>query len=210
MEVRVIGGEDPVARLLAGYRPPPGVADELLDPEGRLRPVWGPFVRHLARLSPEELARRFARGDQYLRDAGVFFRQYDSSGPSERAWPLAHIPVLIEAEEAARVARGLIQRADLLEALCADLYGPNRLVAEGHLPARLIAGSREWLRPLVGVRPRGGHYLHFIAFEIGRGPDGTWWVLGDRTQAPSGAGFALENRVATSRVFSDLYAETHV
>ena len=58
--------------------------------------------------------------------------------------------------------------------------------------------------------PRGGHYLHFIAFEIGRGPDGTWWVLGDRTQAPSGAGFALENRVATSRIFSDLYAESNV
>ena len=83
----------------------------------------------------------------------------------------------------------------------------NRLVAEGHLPAALIAGSREWLRPLVGVAPRGGHFLHFLAFEIGRGPDGAWWVLGDRTQAPSGAGFALENRVATARVFSDLYAE---
>ncbi len=203
-------GEDAVARLLGSYRPPAGVADELLDPQGRLRPVWRPFVGHLARLSPEELTRRFARGDQYLRDAGVFFRQYDSTGTTERAWPLAHIPVLIEAEEAERVARGLVQRADLLEALVADLYGPNRLVAEGHLPARLIAGSREWLRPLVGVKPRGGHYLHFIAFEIGRGPDGSWWVLGDRTQAPSGAGFALENRVATSRVFSDLYAETHV
>ncbi len=75
---------------------------------------------------------------------------------------------------------------------------------------RLIAASREWLRPLVGIAPRGGHFLHFIAFEIGRGPDGTWWVLGDRTQAPSGAGFALENRVATARVFSDLYAEAHV
>ena len=78
------GGEDPVARLLAGYRPPPGVADELLDPQGRLRPVWRQFVAHLARLSPEELTRRFARGDQYLRDAGVFFRQYGSTG-AERA-----------------------------------------------------------------------------------------------------------------------------
>ena len=136
-----------------------------------------------------------------------------STAPPARAsgaWPLAHIPVLVEEEDAARVARGLIQRADLLEAVVADLYGPNRLVADGYLPARLIAGSREWLRPLVGVAPRRGHYLHFVAFEIGRGPDGSWWVLGDRTQAPSGAGFALENRVATSRVFSDLYAETHV
>ncbi|MFO1142675.1 MAG: circularly permuted type 2 ATP-grasp protein [Amaricoccus sp.] len=203
-------GEDPAQRLLTGYRPPEGVADELLDAQGRMRPVWRPFIEHFARLTPDDLAGRFARGEQYLRDAGVFFRQYGAEGASERAWPLAHIPVLLEEAEAARIARGLVQRADLLEALCADLYGPNRLVAEGHLPPGLIAASREWLRPLVGVPPRGGHYLHFLAFEIGRGPDGTWWVLGDRTQAPSGAGFALENRVATSRVFSDLYAETHV
>ena len=198
MEARELQDDGPATRLLASYRPPAGASDELLDPQGRIRPVWRPFVDHLARLGPDELTRRFARGDQYLRDAGVFYRQYGTEGPSERAWPLAHIPVLIEEEEAASIARGLVQRADLLEAVVADIYGPNRLVAEGHLPARLIAGSREWLRPLVGVTPRRGHYLHFIAFEIGRGPDGTWWVLGDRTQAPSGAGFALENRVATS------------
>ena len=209
MEARPLGDHS-VARLLAHYRPPPGVSDELLDPSGRIRPVWRPFVEHLARLTPDDLHHRFARGDQYLRDAGVFFRQYSPAGPSERAWPLAHVPVIIEEAEAGRVARGLVQRAELLEALMADLYGPNRLVAEGHLPARLIAGSREWLRPMVGVAPRGGRYLHFIAFEIGRGPDGSWWVLGDRTQAPSGAGFALENRVATSRIYADLYSEEHV
>jgi uncharacterized circularly permuted ATP-grasp superfamily protein/uncharacterized alpha-E superfamily protein len=204
------GDAKAVARLLASYHPPAGAADELFDPEGRVRPVWRDFIGHFARLSPDEVAGRFARGDQYLRDAGVFFRRYDAQGTVERAWPLAHIPVLLEEAEAARLARGLIQRANLLEMVLADLYGANRLVAEGHLPASLIAGSGEWLRPLVGIPPRGGHYLHFIAFEIGRGPDGTWWVLGDRTQAPSGAGFALENRVATARVFTDLYADANV
>ena len=84
--------DHPVARLLAHYHPPPGVSDELLDPAGRIRPVWRPFVEHLARLTPDDLHHRFARGDQYLRDAGVFFRQYSPAGPSERAWPLAHVP----------------------------------------------------------------------------------------------------------------------
>ena len=130
MEARPLGDHS-VARLLAHYRPPPGVSDELLDPSGRIRPVWRPFVEHLARLTPDDLHHRFARGDQYLRDAGVFFRQYSPAGPSERAWPLAHVPVIIEEAEAGRVARGLVQRAELLEALMADLYGPNRLVAEG-------------------------------------------------------------------------------
>lgn len=204
------GPDDGIARLLADYAPPEGAADELLDAEGRVRQVWQGFLAHLARLGPEELHRRFLRGEQYLRDAGVFFRQYGSSGPSERSWPLARLPVLLDEEDADRIGRGLVQRADLLESLVADIYGANRLVAEGHLPPSLIAASREFLRPLVGIRPRGGHFLHFLAFEIGRGPDGSWWVLGDRTQAPSGAGFALENRVATSRVFADLYAEAHV
>lgn len=201
--------DEAMSRLLAHYHPLPGVADELLDQSGRIRPVWRQFMSHLATLPREELTTRFARGDQYLRDAGVFFRQYGENLSTERAWPLSHVPVLIEEAEWNTIAEGLIQRADLLEAVVADLYGQNRLVSTGHLPASLIARSPEWLRPLVGVKPRSGHYLHFLAFELGRGPDGTWWVLGDRTQAPSGAGFALENRMATARVFAELYAEAN-
>ncbi|PZQ46129.1 MAG: hypothetical protein DI556_21095 [Rhodovulum sulfidophilum] len=204
-----VATDELVNRLLATYHPLPGVADELLDQSGRIRPVWGQFLGHLAAMGPEDLAGRFARGDQYLRDAGVFFRQYGEDNSTERAWPLSHVPVLIEESEWNTIADGLIQRADLLEAVVADLYGANRLVSTGQLPASLIARSPEWLRPLVGVPPRSGHYLHFLAFELGRGPDGTWWVLGDRTQAPSGAGFALENRMATARVFSELYAEAN-
>ncbi|URK87005.1 circularly permuted type 2 ATP-grasp protein [Rhizobium sp. RCAM05350] len=120
------------------------------------------------------------------------------------------MPVLIDDTEWQAVSKGLIQRAELLERIAADIYGPNRLVAEGFLPPSLVAANPEFLRPMVGVLPADGHFLHFCSFEIGRGPDGNWWVLSDRTEAPSGAGFALENRVATTRAFSDLYAETHV
>ncbi|MBW8908079.1 MAG: circularly permuted type 2 ATP-grasp protein, partial [Mesorhizobium sp.] len=104
----------------------------------------------------------------------------------------------------------LVQRADLFEETIADIYGQNRLIEKGILPAGLIAASPEYLRPVVGTVPAGGHFLHMLAFELGRGPDGSWWVLGDRTQAPSGAGFALENRVATTRALSDIYGEMHV
>ena len=199
----------PVGRLLAGYRPLPGVADELVDAGGQVRPVWRNFVEYLAKMSAAEVKRRLGQGDQYLRDAGVFFRQYGEDD-TERAWPLSHIPVLIHESEWKAIEEGLIQRAELLELITSDLYGEQRLVSEGHLPASLVAMSPEWLRPMVGVRPRSGQYLNFIAFEIGRGPDGRWWVLGDRVQAPSGAGFALENRVATTRVFADHYASANV
>ncbi|AOZ69423.1 hypothetical protein LPB142_08955 [Rhodobacter xanthinilyticus] len=200
----------PPQDLFAAYGLTPGVADELFDAQGQMRPVWRRFVERFTRLSDAEIAARFERGNQYLRDAGVFFRQYSNDPLAEREWPLSHIPVILHEREWEGICAGLAERADLLERVMADLYGPGRLVAEGHLPAELIAGSRQWLRPMVGVAPKGGHYLHFLAFEIGRSPDGSWFVLGDRTQAPSGAGFALENRMATGRIFPERFPRAHI
>ncbi|TMV92969.1 hypothetical protein FGG78_06710 [Thioclava sp. BHET1] len=197
-------------RLLESYQPAPGVADELFDAQGNMRPVWRPFVERFLSLEPEEIPRRFERGDQYLRDAGVYYRRYSNDVLAEREWPLSHIPVILHEREWSGICEGLAQRADLLEAVMADLYGPGRLVSDGHLPPELIAGNRHWLRPMVGVPPRGGHYLHFLAFEIGRSPDGTWFVLGDRAQAPSGAGFALENRMATGRIFPERFPRDRI
>ncbi|ARO13698.1 hypothetical protein BVG79_00342 [Ketogulonicigenium robustum] len=181
-----------------------------MDTQGRIRPVWDGFLQHMQALGPAAMTQRFARSDEYLRDAGVFFRQYGKGGSADRDWPLSHIPVLVSAREWDDITAGLTQRADLLEHVLADLYGPAQLVSDGHLPANLIAQSPEFLRPLVGVTPPSGHYLNAVAFEIGRGPDGRWWVLSDRTQAPSGAGFALENRAATTRVFAEFFAQRRV
>ncbi|MBL3573998.1 circularly permuted type 2 ATP-grasp protein [Rhodovulum sulfidophilum] len=202
--------EDPVLALLQGYSPPNGVADELLRPDGSLRPVWRPLIELLARQSPEQMAERFARGDQYLHDAGVYYRQHTQNGSALRDWPLSHVPVVIDGAEWQGLVEGIVQRADLLERVMADLYGTGDLVANGLLPAELIARNPEWLRPVVGIRPPSGHFLHFLAFEVGRSPDGSWLVLGDRTQAPSGSGFALENRMATSRVFQDLFPAANI
>ncbi|MCB1418604.1 MAG: circularly permuted type 2 ATP-grasp protein [Notoacmeibacter sp.] len=199
-----------LAALLENYRPLAGVADELLDAQGRVRPVWKPFLADFARLGNEELEHSLLRARQYLRDAGVFFRHYGPDAEQERDWPLSPFPLLVGEEEWNAIASALGERADLLEQVMADLYGPNRLVAEGVIPPELVASNPEWLRPMVGVRPPSGHHLHFIAFDIGRGPDGQWWVLGDRTQAPSGAGFALETRMATARGFSTLMGRANV
>ncbi|MCR8550333.1 circularly permuted type 2 ATP-grasp protein [Salipiger sp. P9] len=201
---------DMLSRLLAGYSPLTGVADELKRPDGSLRPVWEPLMRYLSEQSAETLARAFARGDQYLHDTGVYFRQYTGTGSTLRDWPLSHVPVVIGETEWAGLADGIAQRAELLERVMADLYGPGNLVRDGFLPADLVAQNPEWLRPVVNIRPRSGKFLHFLAFEIGRSPDGSWFVLGDRTQAPSGAGFSLENRMASSRVFHDLFPKANV
>lgn len=209
MPARVLAANR-LSEWLASYQPPAGVADELLDASGEMRPAWRRLLTELSRLAPEQLQERLQRGDRYLQDAGVFFRQYDNELTAERDWPLSHLPVVIDSQEWSVICAGLIERADLLERIVADVYGANMLVRNGYLPAELIANNPEWLRPLVGVAPRSGHYLQFIAFDIGRGPRGRWWVLGDRTQAPSGAGFALENRIASKRIYSDIYDQSRV
>lgn len=198
------------ADILADYSVPDRTADELFDANGQMRPVWTPLIQRLQELSTDEIEERIARGDQYLRDAGVYYRRYSDQSPDERDWPLSHIPVMLPQSEWDQIAAGLTQRADILERIVADIYGEQWLVKSGHLPAGLLAQNPEWLRPMMGVVPKSGHFLHHLAFEIGRNPDGSWFVLGDRTQAPSGAGFALENRWATSRVFPGLFAKANV
>jgi len=197
--------------LLSGYHCLfPRTFDEMMDREGRVRAHWRPFLNMIAAMGPEEVDRRFAAADRHLRESGVFYRVYEDPEGAVRPWPLSHVPLLIDAAEWQELKAGLIQRADLIEAILKDIYGPAELVRDGRLPAAVIAGNPEFLRPLVGVVPPGGAHLRFYGVDVGRSPDGRWWVLGDRTQAPSGAGYALENRLALSRALPDIYRELRV
>jgi uncharacterized circularly permuted ATP-grasp superfamily protein/uncharacterized alpha-E superfamily protein len=203
-------GPELVAQLLAGYRPLPGVYDEMMSHGGEVRPHWHDLLAGLAALGREELSRRFAAADRYLRDSGVFYRVYEDEAGVERPWPLTPIPLIIAAEEWERLQTALVERARLVEAVIADIYGAGNLFGENRLPGALMAGSPEFLRPLVGVQPPGGAHLRIYAVDVARGPDGRWWVLRDRTQAPSGAGFALENRLALRQSIPDIYRNLHV
>jgi uncharacterized circularly permuted ATP-grasp superfamily protein/uncharacterized alpha-E superfamily protein len=197
-------------QFISGYRLLPGIFDEMMDGDGRVRAHWRPFLSMLAALGSDEINRRFAAADRYLRDSGVFYRVYEDAAGIERPWPLSHIPLIIEPTEWTQLQAGLNQRAELLEAVLADAYGPASLTGDGRLPAALVAGNPEFLRPLVGVAPPGGSHLRFYAVDVGRGADGRWWVLNDRAQAPSGAGYAIENRLALSRAIPDIYRTARV
>ncbi|MFI5015725.1 MAG: circularly permuted type 2 ATP-grasp protein [Hyphomicrobiales bacterium] len=190
------------------YAALPGIHDEFLGTDGRPRPHWLQFLEALAELDATEVSRRFASADRHIRDMGISYRVYGETG--ERSWPLSHLPLLISESEWRDIAAGVEQRARLLEVILDDLYGEGRLVAGGDLPAAAVTGSPNFLRPLKGVEPPDGRHLCLYAVDLGRGPDGRWWVLGDRTQAPSGAGYALENRLVVSRALPQLYSEMHV
>jgi uncharacterized circularly permuted ATP-grasp superfamily protein/uncharacterized alpha-E superfamily protein len=203
-------GSELVAELLTGYRPFPGVHDEMMTAAGEVRAHWRGLLTGLAALGREELTRRFAAADRYLHDSGVFYRVYEDDAGVERPWPLTPIPLIIAPEEWQRLQAALVQRAHLIEAVIADIYGEGSLFRDLRVPAVFAAGSPEFLRPLVGVPPPGGAHLRVYAADIARGPDGAWRVLRDRTQAPSGLGFALENRLALRHSIPDIYRNLHV
>ncbi|MBV9287230.1 MAG: circularly permuted type 2 ATP-grasp protein, partial [Hyphomicrobiales bacterium] len=194
--------------MTAGYRPLDGAPDEFIAPDTRPRGHWVEFFDKMARLGADEIARRFDAIERSIREQGVSYRAYGET--VDRPWPLSHLPLLISEREWQTIEAGVAQRAVLFDALLADLYGKAELVSEGVLPAAAAAGSADFLYPMVGVEPRGGRYLNLYAADLGRGPDGQWWVLNDRTQAPSGLGRALENRLNLSRAFQSLYRDMNV
>ncbi len=201
-------GHRRVAHWTRGYARLPGIPDEYMAQDGTPRAVWTRFFDAFAELSPGDIERRFGSADRHLREAGVTYRAPGET--AERHWPLSHLPLLIDEADWQQLAAGIVQRAQLLELVLSDLYGEGRLIAENAVPAAAIAGSNEYLRAVCGIKPPGGRYLNMYAADVGRGPDGRWWVLGDRTQSPSGAGYALENRLVLSRAFTTLYKSMNV
>jgi uncharacterized circularly permuted ATP-grasp superfamily protein/uncharacterized alpha-E superfamily protein len=190
------------------YAPPEGVPDELVGPDGRVRPHWKRLLETLAGLGREDIDDRFAAAGRRIRDMGISYRVLGET--KERSWPLSRLPLLLPQAEWREIEAGVAQRAELLDLVLRDAYGEGRLVKEGALPAAAIAGSPEYIRAMAGVAPPGGRWLRFYAADIGRGPDGRWWVLGDRAQAPSGAGYSLENRLVLARTFPRLYRDMKV
>ncbi|MEH3122199.1 MAG: circularly permuted type 2 ATP-grasp protein [Sphingomonas phyllosphaerae] len=169
---------------------------------------WLAVLEELSAVAGDDLGHARERVQRHAIDIGTGFRIIGED--SERPWPVSPVPLLIEAQEWARIERGIVQRADLFETILRDLYGPSKLVERGHFPATLVTGSPFFLRPLVGLAPPGGHHLHFVAIDLGRSPSGEWRVLADHLRAPTGAGYALENRLAVSRTLGGLQARLNV
>ncbi len=191
------------ARWIADYRARNTSGDVLTDD-----PSWHTMFEELAAVAGDDLGQARERVQRHAEDIGTGFRIIGES--EERPWPLSPIPLMIAAEEWRTIAAGIVQRADLLEHVIADLYGDATLVERGLIPAALVGGSPFFLRPMQGLVPSGGHHLQFIAVDLGRGPDGEWRVLTDHLRSPAGAGYALENRLAIARTLDGLQARLNV
>lgn len=182
-----------------------------LTPDGITpRAHWAPFLESLQAIGADELAHRWSRAERRIRENGVTYNIYTDPLGSNRPWKIDPIPFLIPPEEWRFIEAGIIQRAQLLSLLLADLYSAQKLLLDGSIPAALVFANPAFLRPLAHVRVPEQTYLHLLAVDLARSPDGQWWILGDRTQAPSGAGYALENRTIISDLFPDQFRESNV
>ncbi len=201
---------DRPASKFAGYPCLPGIFDEMASEPGQFRPHWTKFLSSLERLGRDEIALRWDHARRIIREHGATYNVYGDPRGMERPWELDMLPLLIPPAEWAQIEEGLAQRTRLFNLILADLYGPQRLLREGHLPPALVFANPNFLRPCHGVPVPDQSYLHLHGVDLARSPDGHRWVLSDRTQAPSGAGYALENRIVLSRILPDEFRDCQV
>jgi uncharacterized circularly permuted ATP-grasp superfamily protein/uncharacterized alpha-E superfamily protein len=181
-----------------------------VEPASPLSENWTRFFNFLGTDGFHELNHRSANLQRQIRDNGVTYNVYaDADGP-QRPWSLDLFPMLVSKQDWAFIEAGIRQRAHLLDRVMADIYGPQQLLAQGLLPSALVHGHPGYLRAMHGVPAVGRTYLHIAAFDLAHGPDGRWSVVSQRTQAPSGLGYLLENRLTISRQFPEAFREMNV
>jgi uncharacterized circularly permuted ATP-grasp superfamily protein/uncharacterized alpha-E superfamily protein len=178
---------------------------ELIGEDGSLRPHWDTFFKSYTRLGNDEMSSRNNDTLRLLKENGVTYNIYGDPNGLNRPWKLDNIPFLISGEEWASIESGLSQRAQLLNLILEDIYAERNLIKKGILPMELIYNHAGFLRPCSGIKQPGKHQLILYSADIAKSTEGKLWVVNDRTQAPSGSGYALENRTTMTRVIPELF-----
>ncbi|CAN5870489.1 circularly permuted type 2 ATP-grasp protein [soil metagenome] len=199
-----------VADLLASCRSHGGEYEEAYAPDGRARPDWKPFLDSISGLSVQDLTSRQETARQLLRDHGATYTIYNQQLSADRLWRLDILPHIIGADEWATLEKGLKQRSRLIRKVVNDIYGERHLLKEGWIPPGLIFANPGFLRAAHGIKPAGGSFLFHHGVDLARRADGKWVVLADRTQAPSGKGYTLENRILLTSLFPEEFRDMRV
>lgn len=179
--------------------------DEMVDAEGKVRANWRGLASAIEGMGPTALQRRADEVREQLRFNGVTYHVYGDKRGADRQWSLDPLPVLIDSAAWRDLEIGLIQRAELLEAILRDIYGARQLVREGLLPALFLYSHPGFQRACAGTLDGVTRVLQVYSADLARGPDGSFRVVSDRCQNPSGYGYALENRMVLGRVLPSLF-----
>lgn len=203
-------GLTPETKPDALFECPANVYNEVYDPSGSVRPHWEKFISVFRQVPGTEFRRRNDQADRLLRENGVNYHSFADSGEATRPWQLDLLPLLIAAEEWQHIQTALDQRARLLNAIICDIYGPQQLIKDGVLPPELVFANPEFLRAFWLLRPTEPNPMFLYAAELARAQTGEWWVMADRSEAPAGPGYALENRIISSRTIPFAFRQLNV
>ena len=195
--------------IFEGYVPRTDAYDELVDTSGRVREHWRPLAAGLTELGVEELDRRLTEARRLLRENGITYTTREDPGDA-RPWDVDLFPLLFDAPQWRELSAGVAQRARLLDAVIRDVYTSNNLLTRRALPPELLYANPGFLRPCAGQRVPGDCYLHLYAADLIRTSDGAWRVVADRANAPSGVGYALENRIVFARMFPGMIRDCRI
>jgi uncharacterized circularly permuted ATP-grasp superfamily protein/uncharacterized alpha-E superfamily protein len=191
------------------YPKPDNHLDEAYDETGAIRPHWRYLLQSLESLGAEQIEERQKKTRRILRDDGATFKIYDEPEANQN-WQLNPIPTLIQSDEWNSIEIGLVERAELFNLILLDFYGDKNLIRQGIIPPELLFSHQGFLRPCHGFKMSARHQLVLHAVDLVRDVNGKFCIMGDRTQAPSGAGYALENRTVMNRVFPSLFRDSQV
>jgi uncharacterized circularly permuted ATP-grasp superfamily protein len=186
--------------LLTAYPAIAGCFDELIGSDGAPRPEFRACLDMLAAFSADDLARAQSLAELALLNQGVTFSVYKDARGTEKIFPFCVIPRMISAADWARLERGLEQRLRALNLFLDDVYGEQKILAAGVVPAELVLGAAGYNPKLVGIRPAGGVRVHIAGIDLIRDPQGTFRVLEDNLRTPSGVSYVVENRVISKRI----------
>jgi uncharacterized circularly permuted ATP-grasp superfamily protein/uncharacterized alpha-E superfamily protein len=184
--------------------------DELRDEAGALRPHWARYFEGLDAMGTSEAKAQWSKAKQLLQENGVSYNAYADGSGNERPWRLSPIPLLVDSRHWMHLARGVSQRARLLDGILSDLYGPQRCLLNRWLPPALVYDNPRFLRSLQGLGVQRTGWIPIYGVDLVRAPSGDFLALEDATQAPSGMGYALENRIVVSQALPDLVRRCNV
>ena len=196
--------------LLSTYPRAEGRFDEMFEPSGAPRAHWNQLLDELTGIARGDIRLRQAAAQRQIEESGVTYNVYADPQGMDRPWDLDVLPLVIPPQEWAEIEAGIAQRGELFNRILADLYGSQSLLKKGLIPPALVFGQSGFLRAAHGMRLPGNVHLHLYAADLARSPDGRWWVMADRTQNPSGVGYALENRLVVSRTFPAAFRDLGV
>lgn len=200
----------PTGEIVSQYVPPNQLYDEMLQADGGIRPAWSKMVRSLNQDGAVGLGRRSDQTRHLLRENGVTYNVYGASKDLERPWELDPIPLMMPVAEWQVLGDAIQQRARLLNKILADVYGTQDLMRAGVFPPNVLFEHPGYLLPCVKIAPPEGIFLHWYAAQLARDAHGNWITLGDRSQGPSGAGYAVENRIIVSRTLPEEFQNLNV